>query len=115
MPQTPRWRVTDHRPARQFVGRKLSRRIARRAFGHLAQIDDPFANLRERDAHQPTAAFAGAPRQRHHGAERHQIAGAIIDGRYGVELRSWRLGGHDLCLARRYAAHGLHHRIEPAA
>ena len=58
---------------------------------HLAEIGHPLADLGERDAHQPAAALARAARQRHHRAERHQVAGAIVDRRHRIELRARRL------------------------
>src|SRR5712691_4493985 len=85
------WRLTDRRPAFQLAGGELGGYTLERRSRHFAEIDDPLADLGEGDPDQPAAAFPRPTRQRRHRAERHQVAGAIIDRRDRVELRRRRL------------------------
>src|SRR5262249_9003970 len=109
-----RWRLTDRRPTFQFAGGELGWNIPKRRSRHFAAIDDPLADLSERDPYQPAAAFPRPTRQRHHRAKRHQVARAVIDRRDRVELRPRRLPRKTLRLTDRDAADGLHHRVEAA-
>src|ERR1700674_5543651 len=81
---------------------------------HFAEINDPLADLSERDSYQPAATFPRPTCQCHHRAERHQVTGAIIDRRDRVELRRRRVPRDALRLPYRHAADGLHHRVEAA-
>src|SRR5262249_26773855 len=80
-----------------------------------AAPDEPAPGLRERDPHEPAAALARAPGERHHRAERHQIAGQVIDRRHRVELRARLLAGEELALTVCDAADRLHDRVEATA
>jgi hypothetical protein len=71
--------------------------------------------LRERDAHEPAAAFTCAARERDHGAERHQVAGEVVDRGHRVELRAGFLSREQLALPVGDAAHRLDDGIEAAA
>src|SRR5207247_265333 len=107
-------RLACRRPTRQFVGGELGRYALERPSRHLAEIDDPLADLSERNAYQPATAFARAPRQGHHGAKGHQVARAIVDRRDWVKLWSRSLAGDALRLTYRHAADGLHDGVEAA-
>src|SRR5947207_13775015 len=48
-----RWCLTDRRPTFQLAGGELSRYIPERRSRHFAEIDNPFADLGERDPYQP--------------------------------------------------------------
>src|SRR5215813_10374731 len=108
------WGLTDRRPTSQFAGGELSRYIPQRRCRHFAEIDNPFADLGERDPHQPAATFLRPACQRHHRAKRHQVTRAIIDRRDRVELWLRSLARDALRLTYRDAADGLHHRVEAA-
>src|SRR4029077_10426953 len=84
--QPARWRLADRRPTFQLAGGELGWYIPERRSRHFAEIDDPLANLSERDPHQPAATFLRPACQRHHRAKRHQVTRAIIDCRDRVEL-----------------------------
>src|SRR5262245_9772984 len=109
------WRLTDRRPTFQFAGDELGWYALERRRRHFAEINDPLADLSERDPYQPAAPFPRPTRQCHHRAKRHQVARAIIDRRDRVELRPRRLPREALRLPYRDAADGLHHRVEAAA
>src|SRR5260370_13716930 len=49
------------------------------AIGDAAEIPQPSPGLRQRYADMPAAALARLARPRHHRAERHQIAGGVIE------------------------------------
>ena len=101
-------------PAFQFIAGEFVGDVDQGGGGNLAEVDDPFADLGERDANQPTAALFGAALQGDHGAGGHQVAGAVVDGGNRVELRAWCLCRNDLGLATGDAADGLHDRVEAA-
>src|SRR5262245_9087482 len=73
------WRLTDRRPTFQFAGDELGWYTLKRRRRHFTEINDPLADLSERDPYQPAATFLRPARQRHHRAKRHQITRAIID------------------------------------
>src|SRR2546426_2148711 len=81
----------------------------------MAASDEPASDLSERNAHEPASALAHAAPERDHRAERHQIAGQVVDRRHGIELRPRRGAGEQLTLAARDAADRLHHRVEATA
>ena len=83
--------------------------------GHLAPVDQPAPGLGQRDPHQPASALAGPAGERDHRAERHQVAGQVVDRRDRVELRARLLAGEQLALAAGDAADRLDHRVEAAA
>jgi len=60
------------------------------------------------------AAFPRSVRQSHHRTKPHKVAGAIIDRRHWVKLRSGYLAGEALCLPDGHAAYGLHDGVEAA-
>src|SRR6478752_1506005 len=93
MAESAGWRLTDRRPTFQFAGGELGRYTLERRRRHFAEINDPLADLSERDPYQPAAAFPRPTRQRHHRAKRHQVARAVIDRRDRVEPRRRRLPG----------------------
>ena len=97
-------------PAVNSFGTSSSSRLR-----HLAPPDQPAPGLRQRDPHQPAPAFLRAPGQRHHRAERHQVAGQVVDRRDRIELRTRRRAGEQLALAAGDAADRLHHGVEAAA
>src|ERR1700719_987651 len=101
------WRLTCRRPTFQFASGELSRYIPKRRSRHFAEINDPLADLSERDPYQPAATFARPTRQCHHRAKRHQVTRAIIDRRDRVELRPRRLPRDALRLPYRHPADGL--------
>src|SRR5579872_5325939 len=88
------WGLGYHGPALQLIRRELGRCVARGTLRQFTEIDDPLADLCQRYAHQPAAALARAASQRDHCTKCHQIAGAIVDRRHWIELRSWRLAGY---------------------
>src|SRR5262249_16460015 len=53
MAQPPGWRLADHRPAFQLAGGELGGYTLQRRSGDFAEIDDPLADLSERDPDQP--------------------------------------------------------------
>src|SRR6266545_1985576 len=108
------WGLTDRRPTFQFAGGELGWYTLKRRRRHFAEINDPLADLSERDPYQPAATFPRPTRQCHHRAKRHQVTRTIIDRRDRVELRPWRLPREALRLTYRDAADGLHHRVEAA-
>src|SRR5215510_11569780 len=73
------WRLTDRRPTFQFAGGELGWYTLKRRRWHFAEINDPLADLSERDPYQPAATFPRPTRQCHHRAKRHQVTRAIID------------------------------------
>src|SRR5215469_11947191 len=88
MAQTTDRSITLDRPAVDVCLRQLLRYIPEGGLGHLTPGHQPASHLRQRDAYEPAAAFAGATRQCHHRAECHQIAGQVVDRRHRVELRA---------------------------
>src|ERR1700674_4629394 len=79
------WCRTYRRPTLQLASGELSRYIAERRSRHFAEIDDPLADLSERDPHQPAATLPRAACQCDHRAKCHQVTCAIIDRRDRVE------------------------------
>src|SRR5215510_8522506 len=73
------WRLTDRRPTFQFAGDELGWYTLKRRRRHFAEINDPLADLSEREPYQPAATFPRPTRQCHHRAKRHQVTRAIID------------------------------------
>src|SRR6516164_5424343 len=73
------WRLADRRPAFQLAGDELGWYILKCRRRHLAEINNPLADLSERDPYQPAAALARPTRQRNYRAKRHQVTRAIID------------------------------------
>src|SRR5215470_15797034 len=106
------WGLTHRRPTVQFAGGEFGWYALERRRRHFSEIDDPLADLGERDPYQPAAAFPRPARQRDHRAERHQVTRAIIDRRDRIELRRRKLPRDALRLPYRHAADGLHHRVE---
>src|SRR5580692_56731 len=53
--------------------------LGRKTVGDAAEIPQPASGLRQRYPDVPTAAFARLARLRHHGAERHQVTGGMIE------------------------------------
>jgi hypothetical protein len=68
MAQAADGRIAVDRPAVDVGLRDFVRHVLERRFGHFAAVDQPAAGLRQRDAHEPAAAFAGAACQRDHRA-----------------------------------------------
>src|ERR1700684_2610968 len=102
------WHLFDERPDRlplQVLGLET--------IGDAAKIPDPPPGLRQRHADMPTAAFARLARFRHHGAERHQIAGGVIENLRRQFLWAIDAGGHSLGMVE--ACRRLHQRVETAA
>ena len=88
-----RWCLTDRRPTFQFAGGELSRYIPQRRRRHFAEINDPLADLGERDPYQPAATFPRPARQcRHSGGLANSLAGAQVAFRAEGALRDsrWR-------------------------
>src|SRR5215475_5149992 len=108
------WRITDRRPTFQLAGGELGGHSLQHRSRHFAEINDPFADLSERNPYQPAATLLRPACQCHHRAKRHQVTRAIIDRRDRVELRPRRIRREALCLTHGYAADGLHHRVEAA-
>src|SRR5262245_4506717 len=106
--------IALHRPAVQLRGREFLWYVLQLGLRHLAASDEPAPGLSKRDPHKPAAALARAPRERHHRAERHQIAREIVDRRYRIELRARRGAGEQLALATGDTADRLHYRVEAA-
>src|SRR5580698_10444696 len=90
--------LAHHRPALELIGSELLRHALQLGHRHFTAIDNPLAHLRQRNAHEPTAALARAPRQRDHRAECDQVAGAIIDRGHRIELWTWLITGNRLGL-----------------
>src|SRR3954464_9571282 len=59
------WGLTDRRPTFQFAGGELDRYTLNRRRRHFAEINDPLADLSERDPYQPAATFPRPTRQCH--------------------------------------------------
>ena len=102
------------RPFRYLGFGELGRDVLELRLGHFAAADQPAPGLCQRDAHQPAAAFGRSALQRYERAERHQIAGQIIDRRHRIELRAGLFAGEELTLASSDAADVLHDRVETA-
>src|SRR6202043_1912781 len=81
--------------------------------GQAAEIPQPSSGLRQRDSDVPAAAFARLARLRHHGAERHQIAGGVIEHLRRQFLRA--LDTRSLSFGVIKSGGGLHERMETAA
>jgi len=79
--------------------------------GHAAEIPNPSSGLRQRHPDMPAAAFARLARLRHHGAERHQIAGGVIEYLRRQFLRSIDSGRLRFGMVE--AGRGLHQRVKP--
>src|SRR6185437_1965390 len=84
----------------------------RKAIGNAAEIPEPAAGLRQRDADMPASPLALLSRQSHHGAERHQIAGGMVEHLRRQFLRALDAGGETLGMVE--TGRGLHQRIEAA-
>ena len=110
MAEPARWRLTDRRPTFQLAGGELGGYSLQRRSRHFAEINDPFADLSERNPYQPAATFLRPACQCHHRAKRHQVTRAIIDRRDRVELRPRRILREALCLTYRYAADAPRYR-----
>jgi hypothetical protein len=70
------WRLTDRRPTFQFAGDELGWYTLKRRRRHFTEINDPLADLSERDPYQPAATFPRSTRQCDHRAKRHQVTRA---------------------------------------
>src|SRR3954452_6296879 len=77
-----------------------------------SEIPQPAPGLRQRYAHVPAAAFAGLAGLGHHRAERHQIAGGVVEHLRRQFL--WPIYASSLSLGMVEAGRGLHERIEAA-
>src|SRR5262245_18677716 len=106
--------IARHRPAVQLRWREFLWHVLQLGLRYLAASDEPAPGLGERHPHKPAAALARAARERHHRAERHQIAGEVVDRRYRIELRPRRGTGEQLALAAGDTADRLYHRVEAA-
>src|SRR5688572_17731443 len=89
---------------------QVFRQAAIGGFGQGAAVDDPLADARERDAHEPAPALARTASERDADTERHEVAGDVVDRGYRQEAR---LGAVSVCLGD--AAHRLHDAVEAAA
>src|SRR5688572_25567542 len=98
----------------QLFLREVFGHAAPRRFRQHAAIDDPLADARQADAHQPAAALNSAPAERDAHAERHQIAADVVDGRNRQQARPGA-GARISLLGLRHPAHGLHDAVEAAA
>src|SRR6478736_27198 len=61
-----------------------------------AEMAEPVPGLRQRAAHMPAPAFDDAPLQCRHRAERHQIAGGVVEFLAGQRLWLFFTGGFSL-------------------
>src|SRR5690606_36384461 len=77
-----------------------------------AETVDPATGLRQRHAHVPATPLLCATRQRHHRAERRQIAGRMVERLCWQRLGAVDAGG--LTALPGNAADGLHQAVEPA-
>ena len=75
-----------------------------------AEIPQPPPGLRQRHLNVPTAAFARLACPRHHGAERHEVAGGMVEHLRRQFLRTIHTGGSSFGVIE--AGRGLHQRIE---
>src|SRR5258708_28330338 len=73
--------------------------------GDAAEVPQPSPGLRQRDADMPAAAFARLARFCHHRAERHQIAGGMIEHLRGQFL--WPIDTCRLSLSMIESVRGL--------
>src|SRR6266436_7015925 len=103
MTQAADRRVARDRPALELRRSELLLHVLELGLGHLTAPDEPAPGLRERDPHEPAAAFAGTAGERDHRAEGHEIAGQVVDRRHRIELRTRRRAGKEITLAARDA------------
>src|SRR5579863_8596662 len=100
-----------------FFGKWLDRLslqiLGRKTIGQTAEIPDPSPGLRQRDADMPAPALARLAGLGHHGAERHQITGDVIEDLRRQFLRAVDAGGPPFGVVE--AGCGLHQRVETAA
>src|SRR5262245_47222922 len=115
--EVPQWTgrgFAHDRPAIELRWTELGGHVAQRRLRHFAQIEDPLADLSQRKPHQPAAALASGAPQGDPPSERAQICRAIVDGRARMNAGARAYPRHAFGLTDRYAAHGLHHRVEAA-
>ena len=84
----------------------------RKTVADPAEIPKPPPGLRQRDLDVPASAFTRLARFGHHGAERHEIAGGVVEHLRGQFLRSIDAGGLSLGMVE--SGRGLHQRVEAA-
>src|SRR2546430_3432515 len=78
-----------------------------------AEIPQPSSGLRQRHPDLPASALARLARLRHHGAERHEVAGGVIEHLRRQFLRPLDAGG--LAFGVIETGRGLHQRVKSAA
>src|SRR5882757_2556362 len=67
-----------------------------KTIGDTAEIPQPASSLRQRHPYMPASALARLARLRHHGAERHEVAGGVIEHLRRQLLRPIDAGGLSL-------------------